>query len=370
MGWQSHPTSSSTKTTLIRVFQANGADNMPSVAIIGAGCSGLAAAHVLRDDGHDVTLYEASGAVGGRATTRARAGFIYDHGAQYIKQGAPSSVAFITQRFRTPDLINIEKGVWIFDQAGHIQKGDPAQNAEPRWSYRNGLISLPHRMAEDLNIVYNTPITRLQLDQQRWTLHSQNGQASAAFSHVLVTLPAPQATDLMQASQCPQELQDTALAHLRAARYNPLLSVALGYRARPRTRPYYALVNTDKAHAISWLAWEHEKAPERAPAGTGLLIAQMAPSYSAAHWQTTDADLVRDVAQRVSELLGEPLHEPYFSDIQRWPYALPAEKADATQLNAATRSHGLTFCGDAYVGGRVHLAMEHGMTVAREMVNL
>jgi renalase len=347
---------------------------MPSVAIIGAGCSGLAAAHVLRDAGHDVTLYEASGEVGGRATTRAREGFIYDHGAQYIKRGAPASVNLITERFRTPDFINIEKGVWIFNQTGRIQEGDPTQNAELRWSYRNGLISLPWCMAEGLNIVYNTPITRLQREQQRWILHAQDGQTSVGFSHVLVTLPAPQAADLMQASLQGQgdhkgtPLQDTALVQLRMARYNPLLSVTLGYRARPRTRPYYALVNTDKAHAISWLAWEHEKAPERAPEGTGLLIAQMAPSYSAMHWQTTDADVVRDVAQRVSELLGEPLHEPYFSDIQRWSYALPAEKADATQLNATTMPYGLAFCGDAYVGGRVHLALEHGMMVAREMV--
>ena len=349
---------------------------MPSVAIIGAGCSGLAAAHILRDTGYEVTLYEASGEVGGRASTRARDGFIYDHGAQYIKQGAPASVALITERFRTPDFINIEKGVWIFDQTGRIQEGDPAQNAEPRWSYRHGLISLPRRMAEGLNIVYDTPITRLQLAQQRWILHTQDGQTSPGFSHVLVTLPAPQAADLIQDSLQGQgdhkgtPLQDTALAHLRAARYNPLLSVTLGYRARPRTRPYYALVNTDKAHAISWLAWEHEKAPERAPVGTGLLIAQMAPSYSAAHWHTADSDLVRDVARQVSELLGEPLHEPYFSDIQRWPYALPAEKADAAQLNAVTMPYGLAFCGDAYIGGRVHLALEHGMMVAGEMVAL
>ncbi|HEY7413632.1 MAG TPA: FAD-dependent oxidoreductase [Ktedonobacteraceae bacterium] len=342
---------------------------MPSVAIVGAGCSGLAAAHVLHDAGYDVTLYEASDEVGGRATTRARVGFIYDYGAQYIKQGNSASVAFITGRFRTSDFINIEKGVWIFDQSSHIQEGDAGQNAEPRWSYRSGLIHLPQCMAENLTIAYNTSITRLQFEHQRWTIHTKERQTIAGFSHVLVTLPAPQAADLMQASQCPQELQDMARLHLRAARYNPLLSVMLGYRTRPRTRPYYALVNTDKAHAISWLAWEHEKAPERVPAGAGLLIAQMAPSYSEAHWQAADTDIVQDVAHRVSELLGEPLHKPYFSDIQRWPYALPAEKADAVKLNAATMPYGLAFCGDAYIGGRVHLAIEHGMMVAREMIS-
>jgi len=28
---------------------------------------------------------------------------------------------------------------------------------------------------------------------------------------------------------------------------------------------------------------------------------------------------------------------------------------------------GLAFCGDAFVGGRVHLALEHGVEVARQL---
>ena len=55
---------------------------MASIAIIGAGSSGLAAAHTLQDTGHAVTLFEKNSRVGGRATSRSREGFIYDPGAQ------------------------------------------------------------------------------------------------------------------------------------------------------------------------------------------------------------------------------------------------------------------------------------------------
>ena len=82
---------------------------MTAIAIIGAGCSGLAAAHVLLDAGWKVTLFEKSDRVGGRATTHTRSGFIYDDGAQYIKPGQPDSVSLVTTRFRVPDLIDIEK---------------------------------------------------------------------------------------------------------------------------------------------------------------------------------------------------------------------------------------------------------------------
>ncbi len=75
-----------------------------SIAIIGAGCSGLAAAHELRNAGYSVTVFEKNGEVGGRAATRKRAGFIYDYGAQYIKGDDPASVSatFITQGLLSP----------------------------------------------------------------------------------------------------------------------------------------------------------------------------------------------------------------------------------------------------------------------------
>src|SRR5213080_1090692 len=120
---------------------------MTSVAIIGAGSSGLAAAHTLQDAGHTVTLFEKNSDVGGRATARKRGGFIYDPGAQYIKGGSPLSSTLITERFYVDDLIDISKLVWIFEGQGHISAGDPRQNADPKWNYRGGLIALPRRMA-------------------------------------------------------------------------------------------------------------------------------------------------------------------------------------------------------------------------------
>lgn len=341
---------------------------MPTIAIIGAGCSGLAAAHTLRDAGWSVVLFEQSADVGGRATTQTGAGFIYDPGAQYIKRGNPSSVALITERFRAPDLIDIQKPIWIFDGQGHIQEGDPVQNAEPKWNYRSGLITLAQRMAAGLDIRCGKAITQVQQTSTGWQLFASAQQPLGTFEHLLLTMPASRASTLIAASQLSPDLQHTICTQLDQASYHPLLSVALGYRPEPDSRPYYALVNTDRAHPISWLAWEHEKAPERTPQDTRLLIAQMAPQYSREHWDTPDADLARDVATQVVALIVEALPTPIFSAIQRWRYALPATRANADQLNAVAQPHRLAFCGDAFVGGRVHLAIEHGILVANQLI--
>src|ERR1700737_1085103 len=143
---------------------------LKSIAIIGAGCSGLAAAHILRDAGNAVTVFERSSGVGGRAATRRRQGFTYEHGAQYIKGGDAVSSALITGRFRAADLVEIAKPVWIFDQQGHVQEGDPLQNKEPKWTYRSGLDTLARRMAQGIDMRLRTRIGHLRRIIKGWSL--------------------------------------------------------------------------------------------------------------------------------------------------------------------------------------------------------
>jgi renalase len=342
-------------------------ETLKSIAIVGAGCSGLAAAHTLRDAGHTVTVFERSNEVGGRAATRRRQGFTYDHGAQYIKGGSAVSSALITGRFRAADLVDIAKPVWIFDQQGHIQEGDPLHDKEPKWTYRSGLDTLARRMAQDLDIRLRTRIGHLRRIIKGWSLFDSLGHPVGEFERILIAVPAGHALELIEASLLPVAERGYICVQLRKASYRPLISVMLGYQPAPHVRPYYALVNTDKTHALSWLAWEHEKSPERVPEQAGLLIAQMAPHYSREWWWAPSEEVIRDVAKHVATLLDEPLSRPCFTDLCHWRDALPAETANAEQLNAIALPLGLAFCGDAYVGGRVHLALEHGVAVARQI---
>ena len=341
---------------------------MTTTAILGAGMSGLAAAHTLQDAGHTVTLFEKSRGVGGRAATRKRDGFIYDHGAQYFRGGNEPSTEWVTKRFLTPGLLDIAKPVGIFDSTGHIQEGDPKQNADPKWSYRSGLTSLSKRMAEGLNVRMEILVGRVIQTDAGWAILAADGASLGTFDQLLITIPATQAISLIEASQFANEQGKAIAEQLGKAKYTPVISVMLGYKPMPQTRPYYAIVNTDKGHPISWLAWEHEKAQERVPEGTGLLIAQMAPTYSKEQRETPQNVLLQDVAQLVSTLLDEQLTSPIFTDVQYWRYALPTEKADADALLALTLPVGLAFCGDAFVGGRAHLALEHGIHVAQRLL--
>ena len=56
---------------------------MKKVAIIGAGLSGLTAAHFLEDYA-EVFIFEKSNGLGGRMSTRRHDRYSFDHGAQYF----------------------------------------------------------------------------------------------------------------------------------------------------------------------------------------------------------------------------------------------------------------------------------------------
>jgi renalase len=355
------------------------------LAIIGAGVAGLAAGRALRQRRPDlaITIYEKSRGLGGRAATRRRNGCTFDHGAQYMKAPTPELERLLTAELPADDLIDIGRPVWTFDGTGAIAEGDPAQNSDPKWTYRDGLSRLGQLLGAGLDIQRATRISRIgrrTKDEGRTTdlgadpsssvvrpwshyeLFDIEQQKIGAADLVLLTPPAPQTADILAASDLNADAKAALLAELARATYRRCISLALAYD-RPFARPFYALVNIDRAHPISWLALEHAKAPDRCPPGHSLLVAQMASRWSLDHWETLDDDLERLVADQVGALLGEDTRAPLWFDVQRWRYALPDNGADFDTLNAS--GSGLFFAGDYTSGqGRLHLAIESGWRAA------
>ena len=353
---------------------------MAHLTIIGAGMAGLAAARWLQHQrpALTITLYEQQRVPGGRVATGRRDRFAFDHGAQYIKTPTPELERLLTAELPTDALLDIGRPVWIFDRTGAITEGDPLQNAGPKWTYRDGLDRLAGLLAEGLDIRHEVRIRAIRStagDRRqttnaggralRYELFDRAGRAAeTAADAVLFTPPAPQVVDILAASDLDAEVKDRLIEELGKVRYRPCLSLALAYDRRI-VRPFYALVNTDRAHAIAWLACEHDKGPQRCPPGQSLLVVQLAPQFSRDCWHLSAAELTPIVAEQVSALLGADLRQPLWSDLRRWRYALPDEGADFATLNRIGGAVGLFFAGDYTAGqGRVHLAITSGWRAA------
>lgn len=343
---------------------------MTTVAIIGAGMSGLTAARALTEHGYSVVIYEKSRGVGGRVTTRRIDDWRIDHGAQVINMPDDATAALLQ---RNPLPVRLTAPVWLFDQHGTISPGDPEMNAVPRWCWHDGITTPARALAAGLDIRTQVTVHHIKPHNGGYSLFSDTGQRIGHADAVLLTPPAPQTAAILANSPLPADLAHTLRDLLAAASYRPCLSVAFAYRRQVGV-PWYALVNTDRQHAIAWLACEHNK-PGHAPEGHALIIAQLAPDYSHAHWDdatkgTYGSDdtpplpaYIRDIDAMVQHIIGSNLGEPLWANLHRWRYALPDSGTDFDALN--NTASGLYFAGD-YVDrkGRVHQVMQRGRQVA------
>src|SRR3954454_16805685 len=169
------------------------------LAIIGAGVAGLAAARALRQRRPDlaITVYEKSRDLGGRVATCRRDGFVFDHRAQNMKAPTPELEQLLTAELPAADLRDIGRPVWTFDGMGAIAEGDPAQNADPKWTYRDGLIRLAELLGAGLDIQRETQIGSLR----RWTTDDGRPTALSADRSSLVVRPSSSGYELFDIQQ-------------------------------------------------------------------------------------------------------------------------------------------------------------------------
>ena len=363
---------------------------LPSVCIVGAGLAGLAAARALAEAGVAAVVVDKSRGVGGRAATRWRdvpdstgdAGsaavrWRVDHGAQVFTPEPGSPADRVARSVLAPGaLVEITRPTVPFSDDGTLRPEHVRTDGAPRLALHDGYAALGRALASRLDVRLGTTATRLAHTGAGWTVDAETPDGPARlgpFRAVLLTPPAPQAALLVAASDFDAAARDALAAGLSAATYRPQWTVVLAFAhhvALPGDA--YALVNVPdgehalpgerRPHAVAWLADETCK-PGRAPAGAGLLVAQMSAGWTRAHVDDDRETLVAAAVEHVEALVG-PLPARLWTDAQRWRYSLPDAAVDPAAL-APAEALGAFAAGDAVAGlGRAHLALESGLDVA------
>lgn len=358
------------------------------VAVVGSGVAGAGVATALRDREIDVRVLERADTVGGRTATRRRDGCRYDIGANYLSDGS-TRVSELVRTLDDGDLVDIDAPVWTFDADGTISPGDEERADDHRWTFEDGIATLPRRLFERSTATVRTgvAVTGLEYDadEDRWIVgvdgdgdgnrngaEDENRQIDA--DAVVLTTPGPETASILESSTVDGSADfrfQTLAEAARSISYRSIHSFALHYPF-DLERPYYALVNTDRDHPVSWVAREGEKRGH-VPDGETLLIAQMAPDWSVDHRSTPAADAAREAAARVATLLDDDrLADPNWTDLVEWRNALPDADVDADADAETTgtgrlrdaESAGLFVASDCTHGrGRIHAALECGLSV-------
>jgi renalase len=170
--------------------------------IIGAGISGLSAAKILTQKGHEVTVLDKGRGVGGRMSTRTIDNAKADHGAQYFSVKTPKFQEFISS-LQSKNIT----AEW------HL-----AQRENVRYVGAKGMNTIPKSMASGVDVRVNEKVILIENN----TVKTESGN-SYPFDNLIITMPIPQVIDLFQSSNFTFSEKDKTV--LDSIHYEPCIAV-------------------------------------------------------------------------------------------------------------------------------------------------
>jgi len=341
---------------------------MIEVGVVGAGAGAAALSYVV--DGalpeSDLTVLEKSGGLCGRAATRRHGEVTYDYGANYLKSDDERVSDLVEDVLGTDGLVDVTEPIDTFDGDGTVSPGRDSDGH--KWSYETGLTQIAKRLfAEtDATIHRRTRVETIRRAGDRWHLTDTDG-GRWSFDVLVLNPPAPQTARLLADAEWDESLRATLADAADAVDYRSVWTAVLHYPFEI-DRSYYALINTDDAHDVGWIAREECKAGH-VPDGESLLVVQAGPEWSRTHYDDPPAENISELAAMTAEIVGDDrLTDPDWSDHQGWRYALPDDGIASGPVESA-REHGLYCVGDWVAGeARVHAALRNGLDVGEHLV--
>ncbi|AFJ01942.1 putative deoxyribodipyrimidine photolyase [Methylophaga frappieri] len=320
-----------------------------SLAIIGAGLSGLTVARAL-DNRFNIKIFEKSTKPGGRIASRAVSGTTFDHGAQFFTAKSASFQQFITPLLRAGLIADWQARFAEFD-AGKMVNARKWDAAFPHYVGVPAMAAIGEALATDLPIEYNCQIVSVFQDDQKWYLVDKTGKISPPFDWLIIALPAEQTRELI-----PTEVsfyQDMLQINML-----PCYALMVSLTQDPEFECDAALVKNRK---LSWISVNHTK-PGRQ--GFGIV------AHAANHWALENltkplpevkASLLRTLIE-ITNLSSSIIQE---TDVKRWVYA-NSPRQDGSAYFIDDKKH-IAACGDWCLIGRIEAAYTSASLLAERL---
>jgi len=316
--------------------------------IVGAGLSGLMAAHALQGAGVGVTVLEKAGVVGGRMATRQlllpqgpAPLATFDYGAQY----------FTVRDDRFQNWVDYwqEVGVVVRWSNGFATPdAETYRDGHPRYRGRQGMRSIPSHLARKVDVRLKQDVTGARFEE-RWELETESGECFTAAT-LLLTPPVPQSLPLLDAATLSPGVRKT----LERIDYDPciaLLVVLDGPSNVPAPGGLWP-----GGSAISWIADNGQKGISQRPAVT----IHASPEFSNEHFADGHEEVASLLLEEADRWLGADV---ITYQVYRWRYSLPVHLHDRRYL-FTTAPGPIAFAGDAFAGPRVEGAALSGLAAA------
>jgi renalase len=291
--------------------------------------AGIACARALETQLSKVTLLDKGRAVGGRMSTRRRDDATFDHGAQYFSVRSPAFARAIEDLSR--------RGA-----AGPFVK-ERAPSGEARWVGTPTMRALPQAMSLGLDVRLEARVTKLRRVGQEWDIELEGG-ARLGASAVVVAIPAPQARELLVASDVgvPEPLARVEVAPCWA-----LMVEVEGELVEP---PW----TVRGAAPFSWICRQNDDGPRR------RWVAHADRGFSERFLEDSPEEIVERLTPRLLETIGAA--RVVSAVAHRWRFARTTVPAGVPAI--ALLDGRLVLAGDYCLGDRVEDAFTSGLAAA------
>ncbi len=297
------------------------------IGIIGAGMAGLSCAQALRQQGHDVIVFDKGRGPGGRMSTR-RIGTLlgeaaFDHGAQYLTARDPAFVARVDR--------------WTRD--GHVARWSPA--GADAWVGTPAMNAPIRAMASACDVRWNTAIHTLTHDGE-WRFGDE------LFDSAIVAVPAEQVAPLIAAHDI--TLADAA----RSAISEPCWTVMVAFHGA-------VPISRDRLTDIGIIGSAVRNSAKPARTGPEAWVLQATGEWSRKHLEDDPAEVERALLAALADHIRVRLPAVIATSAHRWRYAKAGALARGAIWNSDIQ---LGACGDWLLGPRIEAAWLSGRQLA------
>lgn len=338
-----------------------------TVAVIGAGMAGAAAASTLKMAGLQVEVFDKGRAPGGRMSSKRQARQYLDLGAQYFTARTPLFKQQVEQ-WLARDVVTCWPADCYKYDLGRLSAsedstprfiGKPAMHAPVKSLLAGHLLHLDCRINRLRYLKASTAT-----EAAGWYLFDQHNKSFGPYRALILTLPPVQLQTLLATAFQPGEPGygdiHQLIGQLQPQLLLPCWAVNLQLAAPLQTRADAIFV---KEGNLSWLARQNSKAGRVNTTDNWLV--HFSPQCSALHLRVEPESLIA-LAKAEMELIFQQAITVTEAITHRWLYAQinPAITPVKPDYHAGLK---LAIAGDWLLGGRIENAYLTGVAAAKEV---
>ncbi len=324
-----------------------------SVAVVGAGLTGLVCADTLSRAGLKVVVFDKGRFPGGRLASRSRDENSFDYGAQYF---TIKTSGF--KKFLEPYLLNGKVAQWN-GRFAHLTDGCISEEPDQKPRYVG--VPLMRSIADVLSSAFDCKLSHRVLalsraSNRKWLIvgsEESSGTAkeftSGEFDFVVLNMPPAQANQLSYF----QALDNIVL--------RPCIALLMSLNERVDFNWDGVVLNDE---LLSWIARDSSK-PGRSPGERWVIHAS--PTWSEENLQTDENVIEKHMIERFATISPVNLSSITFAKLHKWRFALPVSPQGPECIYDPTTS--IVYCGDWCVGPRVEGAYLSGIAASEKILN-